>query len=80
MVELINGLVGIVLQTNQKYRHLPKIIVIKNLNGELKKEVILDLDEIEKKKLDKTYLIKRALTDGEYGINLMDYKERGLGF
>jgi putative nucleotidyltransferase with HDIG domain len=80
LVELINGLVGIVLQTNQKYRHLPKIIVIKNLNGELKKEIVLDLDEIEKKKLDKTYLIKRALTDGEYGIRLIDYKERGLGF
>jgi putative nucleotidyltransferase with HDIG domain len=80
LVELINGLIGIVLQTNQKYRHLPKIIVIKNLNGELEKEIILDLDEIEKKNLDKTYLIKRALTDGEYGIRVMDYKERGLGF
>jgi putative nucleotidyltransferase with HDIG domain len=80
MVELVNGLVGIVLQTNQKYRHLPKIIVIKNLEGELEKEIILDLGEIEKKKLDKSYLIKRALTDGEYGIHLMDYKERGLGF
>ncbi len=80
MVELINGLIGIVLQTNQKYRHLPKIIVIKNLNGELEKEIILDLDDIEKKKLDKSYLIKRALADGEYGIKLINYKERGLGF
>ncbi len=80
LVELINGLVGIVLQTNLKYRHLPKIIVIKNLEGELKKEIILDLGDIEQKKLDKSYLIKRALTDGEYGIRLMDYKERGLGF
>ncbi len=65
MVELINGLIGIVLQTNQKYRHLPKIIVIKNLNGESEKEIILDLDDIEKKKLNKSYLIKRALADGE---------------
>ncbi len=80
LVELINGFIGIVLQTNQKFRHLPKIIIIKNLNGELKKEIILDLGDIENQKLDKTYLIKRAFTDGEYGINLMDYKERGLGF
>ena len=80
LVELINGLVGIVLQTNLKYRHLPKIIVIKNLEGELEKEIILDLGDIEQKKLDKTYLIKRALIDGEYGVKLMDYKERGLGF
>lgn len=80
LVELINGFIGIVLQTNQKFRHLPKIIIIKNLNGELKKEIILDLGDIENQKLDKTYLIKRALTDGEHGINLMDYKERGLGF
>lgn len=79
LVELINGLVGIVLQTNVKYRHLPKIIVIKNLLGELEKEIILDLGDIEQKKLDKSYLIKRALTDGEYGIRLMNYKERGLG-
>jgi putative nucleotidyltransferase with HDIG domain len=78
LVELVNGLVGIVLQTNLKYRHLPKIIVIKNLIGELDKEIILDLGEVEQKKLDKSYLIKRALTDGEYGIRLRDYKERGL--
>jgi len=80
MVELINGLVGIVLQTNQKYRHLPQIIVIKNLNGDLDKEKIIDLGEVQTKVLDKTYLIKRSLVDGEYGIHLMDYKERGIGF
>lgn len=80
LVELINGLVGIVLQTNQKFRHLPKIIVIKNLEGELEKEIILDLGDIEQKKMDKSYLIKRALIDGDYGVRLMDYKERGIGF
>lgn len=80
LVELINGFIGIVLQTNQKFRHLPKIIIIKNLNGELEKEIIIDLGDIENKKLDKSYLIKRALTDGEHDIHLVDYKERGLGF
>lgn len=80
IVELVNGLVGIVLETNARYRHLPKIIVVKNLAGALEKERILNLGEVEQKLLDKGHLIKRALCDGSHGIFIREYREKGLVF
>ena len=80
IVELVNGLVGIVLETNPRYRHLPKIIVVKNLEGALDKERILNLGEVEQKILDKGHLIKRALCDGSHGIFIREYREKGLVF
>nr|WP_324257680.1 HD-GYP domain-containing protein [Cellvibrio fontiphilus] len=78
LVELVNGLVGIVLETNHRYRHLPKIIVVKDLQQPLPKERVVDLNDIELNKLDKSYLIKRALPDGSYGVHIKDFRERGL--
>ncbi|MCE3251151.1 MAG: metal-dependent phosphohydrolase [Cellvibrio sp.] len=80
IVELTNGLVGIVLESNHRYRHLPKIITVKDLNRPLEKEQIINLNEVEQKKLDKSFLIKRALCDGSYGIRICDYREKGLTF
>jgi putative nucleotidyltransferase with HDIG domain len=80
IVELVNGLVGIVLETNYRYRHLPRIIVVKDLQQTLEKEQILNLADVEQKKLDKTYLIKRALRDGTHDIHLRDYREKGLTY
>ena len=80
IVELVNGLVGIVLETNYRYRHLPKIIVVHDLHKPLDKERIISLDDVEKKVLDKTYLIRRALSDGSHGIYIREYREKGLVF
>lgn len=78
LVELANGLVGIVLETNHRYRHLPKIIVVKDLNLPLEKEKVLDLNDIERQTLPRDYLIKRALPDGSHGVCIKDFRERGL--
>jgi putative nucleotidyltransferase with HDIG domain len=80
IVELVNGLVGIVLETNTRYRHLPKIIAVRDLNKPLEKERIIALGEIEQKTLDKGHLIKRALCDGSHGIFIREYREKGLMF
>jgi putative nucleotidyltransferase with HDIG domain len=80
IVELVNGLVGIVLETNTRYRHLPKIIAVRDLNQRLDKERIIVLGEIEQKTLDKGHLIKRALCDGSHGIFIREYREKGLIF
>jgi len=80
IVELVNGLVGIVLETNYRYRHLPKIIVVRDLNKPLDKERVVALDDIEQKKLDKSYLIRRALSDGSHGVYIREYREKGLVF
>lgn len=78
IVELINGLIGIVLETNHRYRHLPKVIIVKDLHHHFDKEYVLNLVDIEKGRLDKSHLIRRALSDGTYDIRLRDYRDRGL--
>ena len=78
LVELVNGLVAIVFETNSKFRHLPKIIVVKNQDNLLAKNVLVDLADVEKQTLEKTFLIKRALKDGAFGVFIKDYKEQGL--
>lgn len=77
-VELVNGLIGIVFETNTKYRHLPKIVVVKNQDTTLGKTVLIDLADVEKKKMDKSFLIKRALKEGDFGVFLKDYRDHGL--
>jgi putative nucleotidyltransferase with HDIG domain len=78
LVELVNGLVAIVFETNTKYRHLPKIIVVKKQDKKLAKNVLVDLADVETAKLEKTFLIKRALKDGSFGVFIKDYREQGL--
>lgn len=78
LVELMNGLVGIVLEPHIRYRHLPRIIIVKDIYGELAEETVVSLSDIEKKTLDRGYLIKRALCDGSHGIRLRDYRDKGL--
>jgi putative nucleotidyltransferase with HDIG domain len=80
LVELVNGLVGIVLETHQRYRHLPKILVVHDINQPLEKEIVLNLSDIEQGLLEKKYLIARGLRDGSYGLRIRDFKEKGLVF
>jgi putative nucleotidyltransferase with HDIG domain len=78
LVELVNGLIAIVFETNNKYRHLPKVIVVKNQETALGKNVLIDLADVEKAKMDKSFLIKRALKEGEFGVYIKDYRDQGL--
>lgn len=78
LVELVNGLIGIVFETHNKYRHLPKIIAVKKQNKRLEKNVLIDLSNVESGKLEKSFLIKRALNDGAFGVFIKDYREQGL--
>lgn len=80
LVELVNGSVGIVLETNHRYRHLPRVIVVHDQHGKLEKEQVLNLAEIEQGNLDKSFLVKRALRDGSHDVFVRDYKEKGLVF
>lgn len=80
LVELVNGLIGIVLETHQRYRHLPKILVVHDIHKPLEKERVLSLADIEQGTLDKTHLITRSLCDGSHGIRIRDYKDKGLSF
>ncbi len=78
LVELVNGLIAIVFETNTKYRHLPKVIAVKKQDKKLEKNVLIDLAGVEERSLDKSYLIKRALNDGAFGVLIRDYRDQGL--
>jgi putative nucleotidyltransferase with HDIG domain len=78
LVELVNGLVCIVFETNKKFRHLPKVIAVHQLDIPLKKIVQIDLADIETGTLEKTFLIKRAHKDGEFGVFVKDHWDRGM--
>jgi HD-GYP domain-containing protein (c-di-GMP phosphodiesterase class II) len=73
-VELHNGMVGVVLSANQRFRNLPVISLV--LDGEKKatEEKMLDLFLTDSKELDKSYLIKNTMKDGTNGLWLKDLK------
>jgi putative nucleotidyltransferase with HDIG domain len=77
LVELVNGLVCIVLETNKKFRHLPKVIAINQQDELLKKSLQIDLVELETGNLDKTFLIKKAHKDGAFGVCVKDHWGKG---
>ncbi len=80
LVELANGMVGIVLAKNLKYSRLPKLIIVLDAQKKKCKERILDLSKIHSGELSNDHLIKRALVDGTYDITLKEYQEKGLVF
>jgi len=78
IVELINGTVALVLATNYRYRHLPKIIQILDENKQPLKQKIINLVEADSGELDKGFLINRVVPDGTHGIRLKDFQDQGL--
>ncbi|GAB2199216.1 HD-GYP domain-containing protein [Sessilibacter sp. MAH4] len=80
VVELMNGEVGLVFETNHKYRQLPKLIVLLDADKNPVKEKIVDLAQVEKGQLNRSYLIKDVLIDGSFGISAKEYQQRGLMF
>lgn len=79
IVELVCGEVAIVIETNHRHRHLPKLIKVLNADkNKLKHEKILNLELIFQGELSKNYLIKTVHKDGTFGIWIRDYKEKGL--
>ncbi len=79
VVELYNGDVGIVIEANQKRRHLPRVILVLDSNHKKKEHYkIVDLVHIEEGDLPKDFLIKKVLPDGEYGVYLKAYQEEGI--
>lgn len=80
IVELMNGMVAIVLEVNHRYKHLPRVIVVQQEKGKFGREQILALADIERDKLSREHLIQRVLRDGEYGVRIKDYREKGLVF
>lgn len=79
VVELYNGEVGIVVETNQTRRHLPRVVIVLDKDHEEKSQYkIMDLAHIEDGDLSSEYLIKKVWPDGEFGVYLRTYQEKGI--
>ena len=79
VVELYSGEVGIVIESNPRLRHLPKVMLLRDSEKQpLEKDVLIDLSLIEKGELSKQYLIKQVWKDKSFGISMRQYREQGL--
>lgn len=76
IVELVNGAVGIVLSSEEKKRHLPKIKLVLDQEKRSQPEEIIDLLNVDAGNLDKNWLIRKVLKDGDHGIHLEQYPVR----
>ena len=74
VLELRNGMVGIVLTAHPKFRHLPTVILSTDVDKQAIDDKITDLSLTDSGKLDKGFLIKRTLPDGSFGVSLENYK------
>jgi len=76
IVELANGAVGIVLSSEVKKRHLPRIRVVLDQQKSKQPEELIDLLNVGAGNLDKGWLIHKVLKDGDYDIRLEQYPVR----
>lgn len=77
VVELKNGKVGIVISTNYRNRHLPKVLLLRDQNKMPMRESVVNLENYANKG-DDTHVIKTVLTNGAHGIRIEKYIEKGL--
>ncbi|PCJ38036.1 MAG: metal-dependent phosphohydrolase [Cellvibrionales bacterium] len=74
IVELHNGMVGLVLSGQRKFRHLPTVVILRNEEKQVIDEKTVDLYLTDSGQLDKGFLIRRTLPDGSFDIKLEDFK------
>lgn len=80
IVELTNGEAGIILSCQRNNKLRPKVIVVRDTNKKLCPERIIDLSFEQKDERGKPLRVREVYTDGQFGINLQEYKDKGLKF
>lgn len=78
VVELVNDKVGIVVDASTGMRHLPRVLVVRDEDKNPCGEYMIDLSTSVDNPNVKPYLIRHPLTDGCFGIKMIDYYSRGL--
>lgn len=73
IVELVNGFVGIVIEHHSFYRHLPKVLVVKDCKHKNVDHKLFDLSETESGKLSHSYLVRKDHVDGFAGVYIKDF-------
>ena len=77
VVELKNGKVGIVISTNYRNRHLPKVLVLRDEQKMPVRESVANLEQLTRQD-DTGHVIKSVLPNGAHGIRIEKYIEKGL--
>jgi len=77
IVELRHGQVGIVVNTNYRHRHLPKILLVRNEEKGSMPETVLNL-ELSAKNNEATHMIRTVVPNGAHGIRIENYIKNGL--
>jgi HD-GYP domain-containing protein (c-di-GMP phosphodiesterase class II) len=80
IVELTNGEVGIILSCQRNNKLRPKLIIVRNTEKKSCAERIVDLSNEQKDQHGKPLRVKEIYTDGAFGVQLKEYKAKGLNF
>lgn len=78
VVELINGCVGLVLETNLTYRHLPLVLIMRDENKQPCRHRLVDLALTLNGEISRQYHIRYMLRDGSCGISLKACFDSGI--
>lgn len=73
IVQLINGSVGVVIEINPQYRHLPKVLILRDAEGNEVNPFVLNLLEVEYGELSSEHLVRCTLKNGAQGIDVSAY-------
>lgn len=77
VVELHTGEVGIVISTNHRHRHLPKVMIVRDAQKQPCQERVLNLEKVAASGAA-DQLIKNVLPNGTHGIRVEAFVEKGL--
>jgi HD-GYP domain-containing protein (c-di-GMP phosphodiesterase class II) len=77
VVELHSGEVGLVISTNYRQRHLPKVLLVRDADKQPMPERVLILEKLAAS-AQSDQLIKSVLPNGTHGVRVEEFVERGL--
>jgi len=79
IVEMLNGEVGIVVESHPKHKLRPKVLMVRDADHEeLTPYQHLDLMQAPKDSAGQPYQIAREIPDGSHGIVLQEFVDEGL--
>jgi len=77
VVELHSGEIGLVISTNHRHRHLPKVLIVRDADKQPAQERVINLEKMAAD-AQTARLIKSVLPNGSHGVRIEKYVERGL--
>lgn len=75
VVELMNGLMGVVMERHERYQHLPKVLIARDDEYQPIKKKLVDLSQTQDGSLSRRFLIRNDHPDGYANIYLKDFKD-----